>query len=280
MSLTTRSETHCFGGVQGFYSHRSQQLDCTMQFSVFVPEQARTEPCPVVFWLSGLTCTEENFTSKAGAQRYAAQYGLVVVAPDTSPRGDHVPDDKAYDFGKGAGFYLNATQMPWAKHYRMYDYITGELPALIFRNFPARADAQGIFGHSMGGHGALSIALKNPGVYGSLSAFAPIVAPMQCPWGEKAFSRYLGDDRETWKAYDATELVKSGARFDGNILIHQGQADNFLTEQLKPALFETVCKDVDQPLTLSLQPDYDHSYYFIASFMGQHMEHHAKALYG
>ena len=278
MSLTTKSETLCFGGIQGIYAHQSQQLDCTMQFSVFVPEQARIEPRPVVFWLSGLTCTEENFTAKAGAQRYAAQHGLVVVAPDTSPRGDDVPDKEDYDFGKGAGFYLNATQAPWSKHFQMYDYITGELPALIFKNFPARADAQGIFGHSMGGHGALTIALKNPGTYRSVSAFSPIVAPMQCPWGEKAFTGYLGEDREAWKPYDATELVTSGARLDGEILIDQGDDDNFLDEQLKPHLFEKACKDAGQAVNIRMQPGYDHSYYFIASFMGDHMAHHAKAL--
>jgi len=278
LSLTILSENTCFAGTQGIYSHPSQQLDCTMQFSVFVPEQAQTEPRPVVFWLSGLTCTEENFTFKAGAQRYASEHGLVVVAPDTSPRGEDVADDDAYDFGKGAGFYLNATQEPWAKNFQMYDYITGELPALIFKNFPARADAQGIFGHSMGGHGALTIALKNPGIYRSVSAFSPIVAPTQVPWGEKAFSGYLGDTRDIWNQYDATELIKSGASFDGTILIDQGDADNFLKEQLKPHLFEQACNDSGQALNIRMQPGYDHSYYFIASFMGDHMAHHAKEL--
>ncbi len=249
-----------------------------MNFAVYVPEQATSEPRPVVFWLSGLTCTEENFTSKAGAQAYASKHGLVIVAPDTSPRGDDIADRDTYDFGKGAGFYLNATQAPWAQHYQMYDYITGELPALIFKNFPARADAQGIFGHSMGGHGALTIALKNPDTYRSVSAFAPIVAPTQVPWGQNAFRGYLGDDQTTWNDYDAVELIKSGARFEGEILIDQGQADNFLTEQLKPHLFEQACKDVGQAVNIRLQPNYDHSYYFIASFMGDHMAHHAKVL--
>ncbi|MBT4888248.1 MAG: S-formylglutathione hydrolase [Rhodospirillales bacterium] len=278
MSFTTLSEATCFGGTQGIYAHQSQQLDCEMKYSVFVPEAASSEPRPVVFWLSGLTCTEDNFTVKAGVQRYASEHGLVVVAPDTSPRGDDVPDDDAYDFGKGAGFYLNATQAPWSKHFHMYDYITGELPALIFKNFPARADAQGIFGHSMGGHGALTIALKNPGTYRSVSAFSPIVAPIQVPWGEKAFTGYLGEDREAWKSYDACELIKSGARFDGEILIDQGDADNFLEEQLKPQLFEAACKDAAQAVTIRMQSGYDHSYYFIASFMSDHMAHHAKAL--
>jgi len=278
MSLTIVSENHAFDGTQGVYSHESEQLGCTMRFSVFVPEQASSEPRPVLFWLSGLTCTEENFTTKAGAQRYAAEHGLVIVAPDTSPRGDDVPDDEAYDFGKGAGFYVNATEAPWSKHFHMYDYITGELPALIFKHFPARADAQGIFGHSMGGHGALTIALRNPDTFKSVSAFAPIVAPMQCPWGEKAFTGYLGPDKEHWAPHDATELVKAGARFPGEILIDQGGADNFLEEQLKPRLFEQACADAGQPMELHIRAGYDHSYYFIASFIGDHIAHHARAL--
>ncbi len=278
MSLNTIAQNKCFGGTQGIYSHASEQLGCTMRFSVFTPPQAQSAPCPVLFWLSGLTCTEENFTAKAGAQRYAAEHGLVIVAPDTSPRGDEVANDEAYDFGQGAGFYLNATEHPWAEHYHMYDYITGELPALIFKNFPARADAQGIFGHSMGGHGALTIALKNPGIYRSLSAFAPIVAPTRCPWGEKAFTGYLGSERETWKAYDASKLIESGARFDGEILIDQGGDDDFLDEQLMPHVFEQACRDAGQPLTLRTQAGYDHSYYFIASFMADHVAHHAQIL--
>ncbi len=278
MSITTISENQCFGGTQGVYSHDSEQLGCTMRFSVFKPVQAETETRPVIFWLSGLTCTEENFTVKAGAQRYAAEHGLIIVAPDTSPRGDRVPDDEAYDFGQGAGFYLNATEPPWAEHFHMYDYVTGELPALIFMNFPARADAQGISGHSMGGHGALTIALKNPGTFRSVSAFSPIVAPLQCPWGEKAFSGYLGLDRVLWQQYDATHLVESGARFNGRILIDQGDADNFLDEQLKPHLFQKACDAAGQAVTIRMQPGYDHSYYFISSFIGDHMAHHAKAL--
>lgn len=278
MSITTISENQCFGGVQGVYSHLSEQLGCTMRFSVFKPAQAQTEPRPILFWLSGLTCTEENFTTKAGAQRYAAEHGLVVVAPDTSPRGEEVADDEAYDFGQGAGFYLNATAHPWAEHFHMYDYVIGELPALIFRNFPARADAQGISGHSMGGHGALTIALKNPKTFRSVSAFSPIVAPTQCPWGEKAFTGYLGSDRTLWQQYDATHLIESGAQFDGNILIDQGDADNFLDDQLKPHLFQQACDAAEQAVTIRMQSGYDHSYYFISSFIGDHMAHHARAL--
>jgi len=279
MSYETVSEQVCFGGTQGVYSHTSQELDCEMRFAVFTPPQAAHEPRPVVFWLSGLTCTEENFTVKAGAQRVAAELGLVIVAPDTSPRGDDVPDDaESYDFGKGAGFYLDATRQPWSKNYKMYSYITGELPALIFKHFPARADRQGIMGHSMGGHGALTIALKNPGTYASVSAFSPIVAPMQVPWGEKAFSRYLGDDKAAWADYDATSLIRAGKRFDGTILIDQGEADNFLDGQLKPELFAEACADVGQALKLRMQPGYDHSYFFIATFIEDHLRHHANAL--
>lgn len=281
MTLETISENACFGGVQGVYSHASEQLDCSMRFSVYKPPQAETEPRPVVFWLSGLTCTEENFTVKAGAQRYAAEHGLVVVAPDTSPRGVNLPgEDDAYDFGSSAGFYVDATQEPWSRHYHMYSYVTGELPALIFKHFPARADRQGIFGHSMGGHGALTIGLSNPDTYQSISAFAPIVAPSQCPWGEKALDGYLGDDRETWQKHDATELVRAGARHPQTLLIDQGTADDFLAEQLKPDLFGDACRDAGQPLQLNMRDGYDHSYYFIASFMADHMAHHAENLIG
>ena len=278
MSLTTVSENRCFGGMQGVYSHQSEQLGCPMRFAVFVPRAAGNGPRPVLFWLSGLTCTEENFTVKAGAQRYADEHGIVIVAPDTSPRGDDVPDDEAYDFGKGAGFYLNATQAPWSTHFHMYDYITGELPALIFKHFPARADAQGIFGHSMGGHGALTIALKNPDTFRSVSAFAPIVAPMRCPWGEKAFTGYLGADRETWAPYDATALIERGARFDGTILIDQGRDDDFLEGQLKPQLFANACAEAGQAVEIHMRDGYDHSYYFISTFIGDHIAHHADAL--
>lgn len=279
MTFEIVSEQACFAGTQGVYKHASLQLDCEMRFAVFTPPQATDEPRPVVFWLSGLTCTEDNFTVKAGAQRIAAELGLVIVAPDTSPRGDDVPDDKdSYDFGKGAGFYLDATRQPWSKHYNMYSYITSELPALIFKHFPARADRQGIMGHSMGGHGALTIALKNPDTYASVSAFSPIIAPSQVPWGEKAFSGYLGDDRATWAEYDATALVAGGKRFSGEILIDQGDADNFLKGQLKPEIFADVCKAAGQPLKLRMQPGYDHSYFFIATFIEDHLHHHASAL--
>ncbi|MBO6947866.1 MAG: S-formylglutathione hydrolase [Rhodospirillales bacterium] len=281
MTFETVSENKCFGGTQGVYKHTSQELGCDMKFAVFTPPQAENDTRPVVFWLSGLTCTEENFTVKAGAQRVAAELGLVIVAPDTSPRGDDVPDDAgSYDFAKGAGFYLDATRQPWSKNYRMYSYITGELPSLIFKHFPAQADRQGIMGHSMGGHGALTIALKNPDTFSSVSAFSPIVAPCQVPWGEKAFSGYLGDDKSAWKEYDATALVDSGKRFDGKILIDQGTADNFLEEQLRPELFADACAKVGQKLDLRMQPGYDHSYFFIASFIEDHLRHHAASLCG
>ena len=271
-------ENACFGGTQGVYKHSSQELDCEMRLAVFTPPQAEVEPCPVVFWLSGLTCTEENFTVKAGAQRVAAELGLVIVAPDTSPRGVNVPgEDDSYDFGSGAGFYLDATEAPWSQHYRMYSYVTGELPALIFKHFPARADRQAIMGHSMGGHGALTIALRNPDTFASVSAFAPIVAPMQVPWGEKAFGRYLGSDRATWVDYDATALIRAGRRHPGTILIDQGLADNFLAEQLQPNLFIDACESAGQAVELRMQLDYDHSYFFIATFIEDHLRHHAAA---
>jgi len=279
MSIQTISEQASFGGTQGVYRHASQELDCEMRFSVFTPPAATSAPRPVVFWLSGLTCTEDNFTVKAGAQRVAAELGLVIVAPDTSPRGDDVPDDAdSYDFAKGAGFYLDATRQPWSKHYRMYSYITGELPALIFKHFPARADRQGIMGHSMGGHGALTIGLKHAETYASVSAFSPIVAPCQVPWGEKAFSGYLGPDKKAWAEYDATALIQAGKRHPGAILIDQGDADNFLDEQLRPQLFVDACADAGQTVKLRMQPGYDHSYFFIATFIEDHLRHHAAAL--
>lgn len=279
MTYETVQENICFGGTQGVYQHTSQQLNCDMKFAVFTPPQAASEPCPVVFWLSGLTCTEENFTVKAGAQRVAAELGLVIVAPDTSPRGVDIPgQDDAYDFGSGAGFYVDATEDPWAAHYQMYSYITGELPALIFKHFPARADAQGIMGHSMGGHGALTIALKNPDTYQTVSAFSPIVAPIQVPWGQKALAGYLGDDQTTWAEYDATALVSKGHTHPGKILIDQGDADNFLDEQLQPNLFADACATVGQACEIRMQPGYDHSYFFIASFIEDHLRHHAATL--
>ena len=267
----------CAGGWQDVYEHTSRTLGCTMRFAVCLPPQAEKEKLPVLYWLSGLTCTEQNFITKAGAQRYAAEHGVVLVAPDTSPRGDDVADAEGYDLGKGAGFYVNATQAPWAAHYRMHDYIVDELPALIEANFPV-SDARAISGHSMGGHGALTIALKNPGRYRSVSAFSPIVAPTQVPWGEKAFGVYLGEDREAWKAYDAVELIAQATE-RLPLLVDQGDADEFLQTQLKPALLQAAAEAAGHPLTLRLQPGYDHSYYFIASFIGEHIAHHAKALH-
>jgi S-formylglutathione hydrolase len=259
------------------WKHASSALQCEMRFGLYLPDAAlQGRKCPVLYWLSGLTATEQNFVTKSGVQRYAAEHGLIVVAPDTSPRGDEVADDAAYDLGKGAGFYVNATQAPWAQHYRMYDYVTEELPALIEAAFPA-TDARAISGHSMGGHGALTIALRNPGRYRSVSAFSPIVAPSQVPWGEKAFKAYLGDDRDAWKPYDAVECVKAGAaRLP--LLVDQGGDDEYLTSQLKPELLREACEAAGQPLELRIRPGYDHSYYFIASFIGEHIAYHANAL--
>ncbi|MDR6093341.1 S-formylglutathione hydrolase [Stenotrophomonas sp. SORGH_AS_0321] len=266
----------CFGGWQDVYQHRSEVLDCEMKFAVYLPPQAATQKLPVLYWLSGLTCNEQNFITKAGAQRYAAEHGLILVAPDTSPRGDDVADAEGYDLGKGAGFYLNATQEPWARHYRMHDYIVDELPALIQAHFPA-TDARGISGHSMGGHGALVLALRNPGRYRSVSAFSPIVAPSQVPWGEKAFSAYLGTERSAWSQWDATELVATATE-RLPLLVDQGDADEFLGGQLQPQRLQAACEAAGHPLQLRLQPGHDHSYYFIASFIGDHIAHHAKAL--
>ncbi len=269
----------CFGGWQDVYRHRSGVLGCEMNVAVYLPPQAESgAKLPVLYWLSGLTCTEQNFITKAGAQRYAAEHGLILVAPDTSPRGEDVADTDGYDLGKGAGFYVDAEALPWARHYRMHDYVANELPALIEASFPA-SDARSICGHSMGGHGALTIALKHPGRYCSVSAFAPIVAPSQVPWGEKAFTAYLGPDREAWKAWDATELVRTAAE-KLPILIDQGQADEFLDSQLKPWLLEEAAQAAGHPLVLRMQPGHDHSYYFIASFIGEHIAHHAAALKG
>jgi S-formylglutathione hydrolase len=266
----------CFGGWQDVYRHDSPVLGCAMNFAIYLPPQAETQKLPVLYWLSGLTCTEQNFITKAGAQRYAAEHGVILVAPDTSPRGDEVADADGYDLGKGAGFYVNATQAPWSKHYRMYDYVASELPALIEANFPA-SDARAISGHSMGGHGALILALKNPGRYRSVSAFSPIVAPSQAPWGQKAFAAYLGGDREAWKAWDAAALV-ADAQERLPLLIDQGDGDEFLAGQLKPELLQAACEAAGHPLELRMQPGYDHSYYFIESFIGEHIAHHARAL--
>ena len=266
----------CFGGQQNVYRHTSTVLGCTMNFAVYLPPQAEAERLPVLYWLSGLTCTEQNFITKAGAQRYAAEHGVILVAPDTSPRGDDVPDAEGYDLGKGAGFYVNATALPWARHYRMYDYIVEELPALVEAQFPT-TDARAICGHSMGGHGALVIALRNPVRYRSVSAFSPIVAPSHVPWGEKALGAYLGPDREAWRQYDASELVKTATE-KLPILIDQGQADEFLEAQLQPWRLQEAADAAGHPVILRMQPGYDHSYYFIASFIGEHIAHHARAL--
>ena len=270
-------ESHaCFGGTQDVWSHRSSTLDCDMKFGLFLPPRAQHGPVPVLYWLSGLTCTEQNFITKAGAQRFAAEYGIALAIPDTSPRGEDVADADGYDLGKGAGFYVDATQSPWSAHYRMSSYIVDELPALVEAHFPVTA-ARAISGHSMGGHGALTIALRNPGRYRSVSAFSPIVAPSRVPWGQKAFSAYLGDDREAWKQYDACELVKSVME-KLPLLIDQGEADEFLETQLKPELLRDACAAAGHPLELRRRPGYDHSYYFIASFIGEHVAHHARAL--
>jgi S-formylglutathione hydrolase len=277
VSLKLNSQTLCFGGTVGYYSHFSATCNGEMKFSVYSPPQ--TEAAPVLYFLSGLTCTEENFMIKAGAQQFAAKYGVMLVAPDTSPRNTGtIGEDDDWDVGTGAGFYVDATEMPWRSHYKMYSYITQELPQLIAENF-AVSDRQGIFGHSMGGHGALVCALRNPDRYRSVSAFAPIVAPMQCPWGQKAFTHYLGQDSETWKEYDATELIQSHS-FSSSILIDQGLADTFLRKQLMPELFQAACDRVGQPLTLRMQPGYDHSYYFISTFIEDHIRHHAAILLG
>lgn len=278
-AIETVSEQKCFGGVQGFYAHESQETGTRMRFAVYRPPQAEAGPAPALYYLAGLTCTEETFAIKAGAQRLAAEYGLILVAPDTSPRGLGLAgEDDDWDFGAGAGFYLDATQDPWAGHYRMGSYVTRELPALIEAHFPARPGLRGIFGHSMGGHGALVSALRNPGLYASVSAFAPIAAPMRCPWGEKAFTGYLGPDRAAWRAWDASALVADRGPLDFPILIDQGEDDPFLERELKPDLFEAACAEAGQALTLRRQPGYDHSYYFIATFMADHIAHHARAL--
>ncbi len=282
MPIDTISEHGCFGGKMGFYRHRSSVNDCDMQFSVFVPPQADNERVPVLTFLSGLTCTEETFMIKSGAQRYAAQLGLMLISPDTSPRGDGVPDDPdgAYDFGIAAGFYLNATEAPWAANFQMYDYVTQELPEIIFSKFPGDAGRQGLFGHSMGGHGALTLGLKNPDTFKSISAFAPICSPMNCPWGQKALSNYLGSDQSTWPEYDATELVKllGDVRPKSKILIDQGMDDQFLEQELHPHLFEAACAEHSIDLELRRHEGYDHGYYFISTFMEDHLKHHAGLL--
>ncbi len=276
--MKTISEHKSFGGVQGYYAHASKEIGLEMRFAVYQPPQAASAKLPVLYYLAGLTCTEDTFVIKAGAQRVAAELGLILVSPDTSPRGANLPGDAdSWDFGVGAGFYVDATREPWSKHYRMYSYVTRELPALIAEKFPADSSRQGIFGHSMGGHGALVCALRNPGRYRSLSAFAPIAAPMRCPWGKKAFKGYLGDDHDAWREYDASELVKRSP-FPGTILVDQGTADKFLVDQLYPEAFETACREAGQRLTLRRQEGYDHGYFFISTFMEDHLRHHATQL--
>jgi S-formylglutathione hydrolase len=278
--MKTLKRHRCEGGIQSFHEHQSSATGTAMRFSVYTPPQATARRCPVVYWLSGLTCTDENFPTKAGAQRHAAEHGLILVAPDTSPRGAGIAgEDDSYDFGTGAGFYVNATTPGYAKHYKMYDYVTSELPQLVHAEFPTRPDAQGIMGHSMGGHGALVIGLRHPEKYQSVSAFAPIVAPSQVAWGRKAFTGYLGSDEGAWSEYDATALIAQG-KGDGRrlLLIDQGTADEFLAAQLKPELLKEACEKAGQPLELRLREGYDHSYYFIASFIGEHLAHHARVL--
>ena len=279
-NLTLSSEHRCFGGTVSFHEHTSEACDATMRFAVYAPPQASEGPVPVLYYLAGLTSTEANFMEKAGAQKLASELGIMLVAPDTSPRGLDLPGEHDdYDLGSGAGFYIDATTEPWSGHYKMYSYVTEELPTLVESNFPARADSRGIFGHSMGGHGALTIALKNPERYGSVSAFAPISAPMRAPWGKKIFSNYLGSDEEAWRDHDASELVRENPFPDGRvILVDQGMGDQFLDEQLYPGVLEEACAESGQPLTIRRHEGYDHGYYFISTFVDDHLRHHAAVL--
>ena len=276
--LATRSAQRCFGGTIGFYAHPSEEIGAEMKLSVYVPPQAKGRRLPVIYYLAGLTCTEETFMIKAGALRLAAELGLILVAPDTSPRGLGLPgEEDSWDFGTGAGFYLDAEAEPWRRHYRMYSYVVKELPALIEANFPARTDRRGIFGHSMGGHGALVIALKNPERYHAVSAFAPIANPVAVPWGEKAFGQYLGPDRARWAAWDASLLMQR-TPYPGPILVDQGLTDQFLETQLHPDALDAAAKISGQALILRRHDDYDHSYWFIQSFIEDHMKWHAERL--
>ncbi|EOS92875.1 S-formylglutathione hydrolase [Erwinia tracheiphila] len=276
-SLELLEEHRLFGGWQQRYRHQSTVLNCTITFSIFLPAPEEGTPPPVVWCLAGLTCSDENFSVKSGAQRTAAELGLVLVMPDTSPRGENVPDDDSYDLGQGAGFYLNATQLPWKTHYRMYDYLNEELPALIAGKFRV-SERQAIVGHSMGGHGALVLALRNPGRFTSVSALAPIVNPLEVPWGQKAFSAYLGDDRNGWQHYDSCWLMQQSAD-PVPVLIDQGDSDQFLADQLRPEQLALIAKEKDWPLTVRVQPGYDHSYFFIASFVDDHLRFHAGHLF-
>jgi len=274
------SRNRCFGGMQGVYTHAAETTHCSMRFGVFMPPQAQSARVPVLYWLSGLTCTEDNFIVKAGAQRVAAELGVAIVVPDTSPRGLGYPGEAdAYDFGLGAGFYVDATEAPWSEGYRMYSYVTNELPAYVERHFAVVAGRAGIFGHSMGGHGALTIALKNPGRYRSVSAFAPIASPMRCPWGEKALTGYLGSDRSRWREYDATALIADRGWRGPALLVDQGTSDPFIESQLKPELLRQACEQAGVALDLRLRDGYDHSYFFIATFIEEHLRLHARHLH-
>jgi S-formylglutathione hydrolase len=277
VTLETVSSVRCHGGTQGVYRHASAETGTDMVFSAFVPDHDEGAELPLLWYLSGLTCTHANVTEKGEYRAACAEHGLIFIAPDTSPRGEGVPDAEGYDFGQGAGFYVDATQAPWSANYRMRSYIERELPALIATNFPADMARQGISGHSMGGHGALTIGLRNPDRFRSISAFAPIVSPMHCPWGEKALGGYLGEDRAAWRAYDACALIEDGARVP-ELLVDQGGSDDFLELQLKPHLLSRACDDAGIDLTLRMEPGYDHSYYFISTFMADHIRWHAERL--
>jgi len=277
MALEKVSENKSHGGSQGVYTHPSSETGTPMTFSAFVPAHRPGAKLPVLWYLSGLTCTHANVTEKGEFRAACAEHGLILVAPDTSPRGDDVPDDEAYDFGKGAGFYVDATQEPWARNFRMRSYIEQELPEIVAANFPADMSRQGITGHSMGGHGALTVSLRNPGRFRSTSAFAPIVSPLNCPWGEKALTGYLGPDRAAWREYDAVALIEDGARVP-ELLVDQGTADNFLEDQLKPNLLDRACRAADIPAEIRMQEGYDHSYYFISTFMAEHVAWHAERM--
>lgn len=279
VSAQVLSEATSHGGLQGVYTHASAQTGTGMTFSVFVPDHAPGAKLPVLWYLSGLTCTHANVTEKGEYRAACAEHGVIFVAPDTSPRGDEVPDDEAYDFGKGAGFYVDATQAPWATHFRMRSYIEKELPELVAANFPADMARQAITGHSMGGHGALTVALRNPGRFRSVSAFSPIVSPLNCPWGEKALTGYIGDDRAAWREYDACALIEDGACLP-DLLVDQGDADGFLDEQLKTQLLIDACEAAGQKAEIRIQPGYDHSYYFISTFLAEHVGWHAERLRG
>lgn len=279
MAMEQIASNKIFGGQQLRFSHQSDVLGCSMNFSIYLPPEAENNRVPVLYWLSGLTCTDENFVAKGGAQQHAAEQGIAIVVPDTSPRGEGVPDDPdgGYDFGLGAGFYVNATEQPWNRHYQMYDYVVDELPALVNSQFPLDSEKTGIFGHSMGGHGALTIALKNPQRYKSASAFSPICSPMNCPWGEKALRNYIGSNLQDWEPYDTTALVRA-ATTCLPVLVDQGDADEFLQEQLNTDLLSTVIAEADYPMEIRMQPGYDHSYFFISTFVGDHIRFHKQHL--